>query len=60
MHNYKPTLHATDNTFIDWEPVTLSKLHEKFQNDPLQIFLVKIEKVQKSHILFLIMLINTC
>ena len=38
--------------------MTLIKLHVKFKPLPLKIFRAKVEKVQKTHYLCMIMLIN--
>ena len=38
--------------------MTLIKLHVKFKTLPLKIFRAKVEKVQKTHELCIIMLIN--
>ena len=58
MHNHLLIMLATNTIFIDLLCITLSKLHVKFQPNPLQIFLSKVEKVQKTHKLRMIMLIN--
>ena len=49
-----PSMHATDTIFIDKEHITLPKLREIFQHG----FLSKDGKVQKSHKLCLIILID--
>ena len=58
MHNSFLIMLATNTILIDLVHSTLTKLHMKFQPLPLKIFWEKVEKVQKTHWLFIIMLIN--
>ena len=58
MHNVCLIMLATNTIFIDLVRITLSKLHVKFQPHPLKMFWAKVEKVQKTHKLCIIMLIN--
>ena len=46
---------ATNTIFIDLLRITLPKLHVKLQPHPLNIFLAKLEKVQKTHEFYIIM-----
>ena len=48
----------TYTIFSDLMHITLPKLHVKLQPHPLKIFWAKVEKVQKTHKLCIIMLIN--
>ena len=58
MHNLCLIILATNNIFSDVMHITLLKLHVKLQPHPLKIFWAKVEKVQKTHKLCIIMLIN--
>ena len=49
---------ATKTIFVDLLRITLQKLHVKFQPYPLKIFWTKVEKVEKTHKLCIIILIN--
>ena len=53
IHNLCLIIYATDTIFF------LPKLDIKFQPDPLEDFLTKGEKSEKTHKLCLIVLINT-
>ena len=58
MPNLCLLMHARDTIFIDWVHITLPKLREKCQSDPLRNFLL-VEKMKKKHTkLCIIMLIN--
>ena len=48
MHSLCLIMHATDTIFIDWVCITLLKLPEKFQPDPLKIYLTKVEKEKNA------------
>ena len=58
MHNTCLIMLNTNTIFINLLRITLAKLHVKFQPNPLKIFWAKVEKVQKTHKLCIIMLIN--
>ena len=49
---------AINTIFIDLLRITLPKVLVKFQPHPLKIFRTKVEKVQKTHKLCIIMLIK--
>ena len=51
MRNLCLIMHATDTIFVDKVSATFSKLHVKFQPDPLRSFKVKVGKVKipKNH-----------
>ena len=49
---------ATYTIFSALMRITLPKLHVKLQPHPLKIFWANVEKVQKTHKLCIIMLIN--
>ena len=51
------SIHATYTYFIDWVPITLKKLHEKFQHSPLKI-LLEVGQSAKNAQLCLIMLLK--
>ena len=58
MHNLCLIKLATITILIDLLRITLPKLHMKFQPHSLKIFWAKVEKVQKTHKICIIMLIN--
>ena len=58
MHNLCLIILATNTIFSDLMRITLPKLHVKLQSHPLRISWAKVEKVQKTHELYIIMLIN--
>ena len=58
MHNLCLIILATNTIFIDLLRITLPKLHVKLQPHPLKIFWAKVEKVQKTHELCIIMPIS--
>ena len=49
---------AKNTIFVALLRITLTKLFVKFQPHSLQTFLIKVDKVQKTHKLCIIMLIN--
>ena len=58
MHNLCLIMLTTNTIFIDFLRITLPKLFVKFQPHSLQTFLIKVDKVQKTHKLCIIMQIN--
>ena len=58
MHKSSILMHATDTIFIHYVHIILTKLHEKLKHNPLKIFQAKMEKVQNTCNLCLIMLMN--
>ena len=48
----------TNTIFIDLLCITLSKLHVKLQPRPIKIFWTKVEKMQETYKLCIIMFIN--
>ena len=58
MHIICIIILATKTIFIELLCITLPKLHVKLQPHPLKIFWAQLEKVQKTHNLCIIMLIN--
>ena len=59
MHNLGLIIIATNTIFIDLLRITISKLHVTLQPHPLKILGAKVEKVQKTHKLCIIMLIKS-
>ena len=58
MHNLWLIMLATITISINLLRITLPKIHVKFQPNSLKSFRVKVEKVQKTHKLCIIMLIH--
>ena len=58
MHKVRKIMHATDTIFNDQVRITLRKLYEKCQSNPLEVLQANKEKMQKTHKSCLIMLIN--
>jgi len=58
MYNLCLIILATNTNSSDMMRITLTELHVKLKPHPLKIFWAKLEKVQKTHELCIIMFIN--
>ena len=58
MHDLCLIILATNTIFIDFQRITLLKLHVKLHPHPLKIFWAKVENPQKTHKLCITTLIN--